>query len=53
MDKFVKRENIRHYRRLIEQTTDESERRRLEKLLTDEEARECLEAPHRPEQSIS
>jgi hypothetical protein len=52
MDMFVKRENIRHYRRLIEQTTDEVERQRLEKLLADEEARESIEAPRKPERSI-
>ena len=52
MDKFVKAENIRHYRRLLEQTTDESERRRLRKLLAEEEARDTLEAPHEREQKF-
>ena len=50
MDKFVKAENLRHYRRLLEQTTDENERRRLMKLLADEEARDTLQAPHEREQ---
>jgi len=48
MDKFVKRENIRHYRKMLEQATDEAERRRLSKLLADEEGRDSLDAPHRP-----
>jgi hypothetical protein len=50
MDKFVKAENLRHYRRLLEQTTDEGERRRLMKLLADEKARDTLRPPHDEEQ---
>jgi hypothetical protein len=46
MDKFVKAENLRHYRRLLEQATDEGERQRLMTLLADEEARDSIRAPH-------
>jgi hypothetical protein len=48
MDQFVKRENIRHYRRMLEETRDEVERQKILKLLADEEARDSLDAPHRP-----
>ena len=50
MDKYVKAENLRHYRRLLEQTTDENARRRHMKLLADEAARDTLQAPHEREQ---
>jgi hypothetical protein len=33
---FVVRENIKHYRRLLETTADESERAQLHKLLAEE-----------------
>jgi hypothetical protein len=48
MDKFVKQENIRHYRRMLERATDEAERQRIMQLLADEEARDVVEAspPH-------
>ena len=46
MDKFVKAENLRHYRRLLVQATDEGERQRLMTLLADEEARDSIRAPH-------
>ena len=48
MDRFVKQENIRHYRRMLENTKDDAERQRIVKLLADEEARDSLDAPHRP-----
>lgn len=50
MDNFVKRENIRHYQRMLEQTSNEDERRRIVKLLADEEARNTIDAPHQPEE---
>jgi hypothetical protein len=37
---FVIRENIKHYRRLLETTTDERERTRLHKLLAEERQKE-------------
>ncbi len=39
MEKFVYRENIKLYRRLLAETTDEQKRQMLLKLLTDEEAK--------------
>ena len=36
MEQFVYRENIKLYRRLLAETTDEQKRRMLLKLLTDE-----------------
>lgn len=40
MDRFVCRENIERYRRLLAQTTDGEQRRQLVKLLAEEEAKE-------------
>jgi hypothetical protein len=37
---FVIRENIKHYRRLLEATTDECERTRLHELLAEERQKE-------------
>jgi hypothetical protein len=37
---FVMRENIKHYRRLLETTTDECERTRLHELLAEERQKE-------------
>ena len=39
MDKFVARENIKHYRELPQRQLDEPERRRILSLLQEEEAR--------------
>jgi hypothetical protein len=39
MERFVHRENIKLYRRLLAETTDEQRREMLLKLLTDEEAK--------------
>ena len=36
MERFVRRENIKHYREMLERTTDEIERRRIQKLLDEE-----------------
>ena len=33
MERFVRRQNVEHYRRLLETTTDEGERQRILKLL--------------------
>lgn len=40
MDRFVCRENIERYRRLLTQATDEEQRRQLMKLLAEEEAKD-------------
>ena len=39
MDRFIHDENIRHYRRLLERTSDPAERARILGLLSEEEAR--------------
>ena len=41
MEKFVHRENIKLYRRLLAETTDEQRRQTLLKLLADEEAKDA------------
>jgi hypothetical protein len=38
--RFIRRENIKHYRRLLEQTPDEAERQRILKLLAEEEKKQ-------------
>jgi hypothetical protein len=40
MQNFVHRENLKLYRKLLTETTDEEKRRVLLKLLADEEAKE-------------
>lgn len=40
MDRFICRENIERYRRLLAQATDYEQRRQLTKLLAEEEAKE-------------
>ena len=39
MKRFVMRQNIEHYRALLDVTTDPSQRRSIEQLLHDEEAK--------------
>lgn len=41
MDKFVHNENIKLYRKLLAETTDEQKRQTLLKLLADEEAKDA------------
>jgi hypothetical protein len=36
MERFVRRENIKHLREILERTADESERRRIQALLDEE-----------------
>jgi hypothetical protein len=40
MENFVQRENVKLYRRLLAETTDEHRRQTLLKLLADEEAKD-------------
>jgi hypothetical protein len=40
MQRFIHLENIRHYKQLLERTTDEAERARILKLMAEEEAKE-------------
>ena len=44
MDSFVHRENLKLYRKLLAETTDEPKRQTLLKLLADEEARDAPQA---------
>jgi hypothetical protein len=39
MEKFVQRENLKLYRKLLAETTDEQKRQTILKLLSDEEAK--------------
>jgi hypothetical protein len=40
MERFIHNENIRRYRQLLEQETNEEKRNTIRKLLAEEEARE-------------
>ena len=43
MDRFVSRENIRRYRKLVSESTDATERSQIMKLLAEEETKFKLE----------
>ncbi len=45
MRKFVHRENIKHYKQLLERTFDDTERQRILKLLAEEEAKASVDPP--------
>jgi hypothetical protein len=40
MERFIRRENVRHYRELLKRVTDETERRRILKLLEEEQQKQ-------------
>ncbi len=40
MDRFVRRENVRHYRELLKTAKDETERQRILKLLAEEQQKQ-------------
>lgn len=40
MERFVRRENIKRYRKLLLEAKDDAERRLIQKLLTEEEQKE-------------
>ena len=40
MDRFIRRENIKRYRKLLREVKDETERRLIQKLLMEEEQKE-------------
>ena len=40
MDQFVRRENIKHYKALLELATDETEQQQISKLLAEEEQKQ-------------
>lgn len=48
MDQFIQRANIQHYRHLLSQTTDGSERARIQELLAEEEAKEPKQQKSKP-----
>jgi hypothetical protein len=48
MEKFIHRQNLEHYRKLLAETTDEVKQQTLLKLLADEEAKDRLDQPKPP-----
>ena len=40
MERFIRRENVRHFRELLDRVTDEAERRRILKLLEEEQRKQ-------------
>jgi hypothetical protein len=40
LDRFIRRENVRHYRELLKTTTDKVERQKILKLLTEEQKKQ-------------
>ena len=40
MERFIHRENLERFRRLLQLATDEGQRRQLKKLIAEEEAKE-------------
>ncbi len=40
MERFIRRENIRHYRDLLKRVTDETERKRILRMLEEEQQKQ-------------
>ena len=40
MDRFIRRENVKHYRELLKTVKDDAERQRILKLLAEEERKQ-------------
>ena len=40
MDRFIRKENVRHYRELLKTAKDEAERQRILKLLAEEQQKQ-------------
>ena len=40
MDRFIRRENVKHYRELLKAAKDEAERQRILKLLAEEQQKQ-------------
>jgi hypothetical protein len=40
MDRFIRRQNVEHYRRLLEHVTEETERQKIFDLLTEEQQKQ-------------
>lgn len=51
MERFIHRLNIEHYEKLLQRTTDESERQRILKLLAEERKKLPDEPPKRQRRS--
>ncbi len=47
MERFIHRQNIEHYERLLQTVTDEAERKRILKLLEEEKKKIDLDGPPR------
>ena len=45
MERFLRRENIKRYRRLLREAKDEAGRRLIQKLLSEEEQKEVTSLP--------
>ncbi|WP_168192787.1 hypothetical protein [Undibacter mobilis] len=42
MERFIRRQNLERFRRMLARATDEAQRRQLEKLIAEEEAKDQL-----------
>ena len=51
MERFIHNQNIRHYRKLLEEECDEERRKIIWKLLAEEEAREIPPKPQPSDES--
>jgi hypothetical protein len=40
VDRFIRRENVKHYRELLKSAKDDAERQRISKLLAEEEKKQ-------------
>ena len=47
MERFIHEANIRHYRKLLDEETDEGKRQIIRKLLAEEEAKEIPPGPRK------
>lgn len=48
MERFIRNENIRYYRKLLEEERDEEKRNIIRKLLAEEEAKDVPASSERP-----
>jgi len=53
MERFIRRENIRRYRKLLRDAKDEAERRLIQNLLTEVEQKKLAEETPSPRQPAS
>jgi len=51
VERFIHNQNIRHYRKLLEEECDEEQRKIIRKLLAEEEAREIPAKPQQTDES--